>query len=296
MANQPICFFRCSWHDDRMARTAAHESASVSTLPFLGGVDLLRARFVTQRFSKHFHEGFAVGCIEDGAMRFRYLGETLVAPKGQVNLVVPGEAHDGHAAIETGWAYRMFYLRPEALMEAACALMVRPDLPNFRMGVINDPALAACVSRTHRLCESPDVSALEKETRLYWLLAHWISRHADQRGDLPSDGFEHRAVVRAREVINDRYGEDVSLTELGRLAGLSPFHLVRVFEKQLGITPHGYLTQTRVERAKIRLAGTERIADIAVECGFSDQAHLTRLFKRQLGITPGKYRNILQNK
>ena len=100
---------------------------------------------------------------------------------------------------------------------------------------------------------------------------------------------------RAREIIEGQYSEDISLTELGRLAGLSPFHLVRVFEKQMGVTPHGYLTQTRVERARQRLAGSDRMADIAHECGFSDQAHLTRLFKRQTGVTPGKYRKILQN-
>lgn len=256
---------------------------------------MLQARFVTHSFSRHTHDGFAVGCIEDGAMRFRYLGETVVAPKGQVNLVVPGEAHDGHGATEEGWAYRMFYMKPEALLEAARALMPKPSLPNFRTGVINDPQLADCVCRTHRLLESPDISALEKETRLHWLLTHWISRHADERGALREPGREHRAVCRARDILQAQYGEDISLTELGRMAGLSPFHLARVFEKQIGITPHAYLTQVRVERARELLAGPDRVADIAAECGLSDQAHLTRLFKRQTGITPGRYRKMLQN-
>lgn len=290
-----ICFFPYTWHDGFMAHATQKESASLSTLPFLGGVDMLRARFVTQSFSKHFHEGFAVGCIEHGAMRFRYLGETVVAPKGQINLVVPGEVHDGHSATDEGWAYRMFYLKPEAIMEAAKSLMVRPSLPNFRMGVIDDPALAQCISRTHRLLESPDTPAIEKETRLLWLLTNWISRHADERGSWPDTGSEHQAVTRARDIIQDRFDEDISLTELAQMAGLSPFHLVRVFEKQFGVSPHAYLTQTRVERARRSLIGTTRIADIAADCGFSDQAHLTRLFKKQLGVTPAKYRKIIQN-
>ncbi len=267
----------------------------MTTLPFLGGVDMLRARFVKHSFSRHFHDGFAVGCIEHGAMRFRYLGETMVAPKGQVNLVVPGEAHDGHGATDEGWAYRMFYLRPKALTEAARCLMARPNLPNFRAGVIDDPELARCISRTHRLLECPDTSSIEKETRLFWLLAHWISRHADERGTWGKVGKEHHAVSRARDIIQDQFSDDLSLTELAQMAGLSPFHLVRVFEKALGVTPHGYLTQVRVERAKAELGRNGRIADIAADCGFSDQAHLTRLFKRQYGITPGKYRKILQN-
>lgn len=278
-----------------MPNPAPEESACMTTLPFLGGVDLLRARFVTQRFSKHFHEGFAVGCIEDGAMRFRYKGENVTAPKGQVNLVVPGEPHDGHGAGEDGWAYRMFYLRPEALLSAAEHLMARPNLPNFKAGVLDDPALARCIGTTHRLLEREDVSSLEKETRLLWLLTNWISRHADERGAWPEAGREHRAVERAREIIRARFAEDISLGGLAREAGLSPFHLVRVFEKQLGVTPHGYLTQTRVERARDMLAGEDRLADIAAACGFADQAHLTRLFKRQTGVTPGKFRKFLQN-
>jgi AraC-like DNA-binding protein len=279
-----------------MARTTVKETASLSTLPFLGGVDMLRARFITQSFSRHFHEGFAIGCIEHGAMRFRYLGETLVAPKGQVNLVVPGEVHDGHGATDEGWAYRMFYLKPEALVEAATELMPSPNIPHFRMGVINNPALAECISRTHRLLESPTASAIAKETNLLWLLTSWIANYADERGSWPDTGNEHLAVTRARDTLQDRFSEDVSLTDLAHLTGLSPFHLVRVFKKHMGITPHAYLIQTRVERAKLHLNGARRIADIAADCGFSDQAHLTRSFKRQLGVTPGNYRKNIQNR
>ena len=118
---------------------------------------------------------------------------------------------------------------------------------------------------------------------------------SDERGSWFETGNEHQAATRARDIIQDRFSEDISLTDLAHMAGLSPFHLVRVFEKQFGVTPHAYLTQTRVKRARQSLSGAERIVDIAVNCGFSDQAHLTRLFKRQIGITPGKYRNIIQN-
>jgi AraC-like DNA-binding protein len=271
------------------------ETALVSALPLWGGVELLRARFTTQRFSRHFHEGFAVGRIGDGAMRFRYRGETVVAARGQVNLVVPGEPHDGHGAGEGGWAYRMFYLPPDALMAAARELSPRPAMPHFRAGVLDDPALAACITRTHLCLERPETPLMEKETRLLGLLTAWIRRHADDRRGGIRAGREHRAVGRARAVIEDRFAEDLPLSDLAREAGLSPFHLARVFEKQLGITPHAYLTQVRVERARCRLAGEGRVADIAMDCGFADQAHLTRLFKRQTGVTPARYRKMLQN-
>lgn len=271
------------------------ESASMSSLPFFGGVDLLEATFVTQNFSRHFHEGYAVGGITRGAMEFEYLGSKHVAPAGQVNLVVPGEAHDGHAAGDDGWSYAMFYLRPQALKEAAKAVGARGALPHFRMGVINDPALASCVLQTHRALHDEGTSSLEKETRLYWLLAHWITRHADNRGSLPPTGREHRAVRRVRDMIRDEFARDIRLDDIAALAGLSPFHLLRVFREHTGITPHALLTQTRIEQARKLLASRKRLADIAQECGFADQAHMTRQFKRQIGITPGRFRKIVQN-
>lgn len=271
------------------------ETVSTVRLPFMGGVDLMRAHYVTQHFSRHYHEGYAVGYIEQGAMRFRYLGESHVAPAGQINLVVPGEAHDGHAAVDNGWTYSMFYLPPEALREAAQAFAHKPELPHFRQGVINDPALARCIRITHRTLADETTPLLEKETRLHWLLAHWIDRHSHQSGSLRAPGKEHDAVIRARNYIRDCLGDDMSLDDVARAANLSPFHLVRVFEKNTGVTPHAYLIQERVRAARERLPLPARLADIAAELGFSDQAHLTRLFKRQYGVTPGAYRKMLQN-
>jgi AraC-like DNA-binding protein len=280
-------------HEVRESRQG-RESAAMTPLPQLAGVELLRARYVTQSFSRHFHDGYALGCIESGAMRFRYQGRSEVAARGQVNLVVPGEAHDGHRATPEGWTYRMFYLTPEVVAGAAQALSC-PGLPDFGMGVIDDAGLAARVRLTHRLLERPEVGLLEKATRLTGLLTEWIARWAEEGGRPRAPGREHRAVARARELMGEEYGADLSLTVLAREAGLSPWHLVRVFERETGVTPHAYLTQVRVERARQRLAGPDRIADIAAECGFADQAHLTRLFKRQTGMTPGNFRKNLQN-
>lgn len=139
---------------------------------------------------------------------------------------------------------------PEAVLEAVRAINPKTALPHFRMGVIEDPQLADCISRTHQLLERNDISAIEKETRLLWLLSHWISRHADQQTDWPRHGREHAAVHRAQDFIQAGYADGVSLTELARHAGLSPFHLVRVFRKQIGVTPHDYLTQVRAEKVR----------------------------------------------
>ncbi|WP_432738674.1 helix-turn-helix domain-containing protein [Maridesulfovibrio sp. FT414] len=259
-------------------------------------IQVLRASYVSQNFSRHMHEDYAVGVIERGAMAFRYRGCDLVASSGQVNLVVPGEVHDGHAAEDEGWTYSMFYLPPEVLLGAAAELSKRPEQPHFRQGILDDRWLSARLLEVHRAVSCPSTSSLEKETLLLGLLTGWITRHADAGGGLTDPGHEHRAVNLAREFIEDCYERDLSLEQLASLGGLSHYHFVRVFEKETGITPHAYLMQTRVNRARGMLDSSMRLADIAAACGFFDQSHFTRHFSRQFGLTPGRYRNFIQNR
>jgi AraC family transcriptional regulator len=84
---------------------------------------------------------------------------------------------------------------------------------------------------------------------------------------------------------------DLTLVELSAIVQLSPYHFSRLFKKSLGMTPHQYIVQQRIDRAKYLLQFNDaRISEIAVQVGFCDQSHLTRGFKQILGITPKQFR------
>ncbi|MCL6638119.1 MAG: AraC family transcriptional regulator [Firmicutes bacterium] len=275
----------------------AREQVKMWRLPHLGDLELLHATYLNQSFSRHAHEGYAVGVIERGALQFFYRGANLVAPSGCVNLAVPGEAHTGHAASGAGWTYRMFYPGAGLLQQAASEIAGRPaGLPFFQAGVIHDDYLAGLIRRLHCALEKPATPVLEQESRLLWILAQWVMRHADDRPLLRKAGKEHRAVKLTREYIEAHYAEDVSLKQLARVANLSPFHLIRVFAGEVGIPPHAYLTQVRVGRARALLGRGLPIAQVALETGFADQSHLHRHFKRIVGVTPGQYSNFVQDR
>ena len=273
------------------------ETATLNRLHVLGyPVELLGATFLRHSFSRHAHEGYAVGIIERGELGFRYRGAEHVAPAGHVNLVIPGEAHNGYGAAGRGWSYRMFYLPPELMaLVNAQVRFAGAGWPHFRTGVLADHDLARRVAATHRALSDPATGALERETRLLALLRVWIGRHAEDRPGWPRHAPEHAAVRRVAALLRERSGDDLSLSELAAHARLSPFHLARVFERETGLPPHAYLLQVRLGRATELLAGSGRLADIAADCGFADQSHLTREFKRAKGVTPGRYRKILQN-
>ncbi len=274
----------------------SQDKAVIRRLPQLGDLELLRAHYRRHTFGRHFHDGYAIGVVEGGALGFSYLGKNHVAAPGDVNLAVPGECHNGFAASEDGWRYRMFYLPPDLLEQAASEISdrsVRP--PFFRQGVIHDPSLASRIQSTHMALDSPETSLLEAESRLLDVLTMMILRHAENRLTLGFRSCSHRAVARAVDYLQAHYDENPSLERLSEIAGLSRFHFLRVFSRRMGLPPHAYLTQLRVGRAKDLIGRGNAIADVALETGFSDQSHLNRHFKRIVGVTPGTYSNSVQD-
>lgn len=255
----------------------------------LGGLELLKATYITHSFAPHTHDGFAIGVIERGTEGFRYRGGMQYAPAGSVVLVNPGEVHTGHSAHEGGWTYRMLYPEPRMLEDVASQLTGRPrGIPFFRAAVVDDPDAAALIRALHAAVEQP-ASALERQSRLFAALVSLVVRHTAPAPDARPSGSEHEAVRRARDYLEAHPGEDVTLEQLAGLAGLSVFHFVRVFRREVGLPPHAYQIELRVRRARELLRQGLPPGQVAAALGFSDQSHLTREFKRRIGLTPGRY-------
>ena len=98
---------------------------------------------------------------------------------------------------------------------------------------------------------------------------------------------------RVRAYLDAHAAEDISLADLGTLAGLSPLYLARSFRKAVGVPPHAYQILRRVEAATALLRQGNAPAVVAQACGFADQSHMTRQFRRAHGVTPGAFRRAL---
>lgn len=105
------------------------------------------------------------------------------------------------------------------------------------------------------------------------------------RGGLPDLKLQQ-----VKEYINEHLHQDLKLIELAALVQVSPYHFLRLFKQSTGLTPHQYILQRRIEKAKFLLQYSELgIAEIALGVGFCDQSHLTQYFKRIVGITPKQF-------
>jgi AraC-like DNA-binding protein len=98
---------------------------------------------------------------------------------------------------------------------------------------------------------------------------------------------------RAMEFIRANLKGDIRLEDIAQSCGISISHFTRAFRQSVGMPPHQWLLQQRIEQAKARIKNAdESLSEIALACGFADQSHLSRVFSRFTGATPAAWRRL----
>lgn len=249
------------------------------------GVEAVQADTM-HSFARHTHDQFGIGIILRGAQT-SFSGRGIVeAQAGDVITVNPGEVHDGSPLGVQGRTWRMLYFDPDALRGALGAVTEgRADGIELAHPALRDTASAACFLSLFRAMTAPGggESEIEGCETLLILLARLVNRPSRDKPQMP------KAITQARARIDDDPAAPLSLAELAAIGGISQFRLVRGFAKLTGFTPHAYLVQRRLLRARTLIRSGAPLAEVANAAGFADQSHMTRLFVRSYGMTPGLY-------
>ncbi|HWR31110.1 MAG TPA: AraC family transcriptional regulator [Negativicutes bacterium] len=265
------------------------KSVRFSRIADLPHLELYRTTNVSACVPRHIHWVFSLSVIEAGVRIHGTKQEKYYVTPGSIAVVNLGEAH--FSSTPDGCTASSNSLRVDAKMLNTLVRQVSGRdhaTVHFRQPVIDDPDLfRQILNLCAVLGDCP--SKLEMECLILAAFAKLCERHSREGLAPVVPGNEHTLVTRTCEFLQDCYNENVSLHRLGTIAGLSPFHLSRVFTKQIGVPPHTYQLQIRLKKATDLLASGRSIAEVAVETGFCDQSHFQRAFKRKFGITPGQY-------
>ena len=250
--------------------------------PPAAGLQRLTARFGGHAYDLHRHETYAVGLTMWGAQSFHYRGSLRTSRAGQVMIIHPDEAHDGHAGVDQGFAYRMLYVDPAAV-GAALGGASPPFVPEV---VADDPELTALLHSAFD--EFPRALEPIEQDAIVGRTAELLAARSD--GKRPRRGRADRnGVALARDFLSAEATRTVASEELERVSGLDRFTLAREFRALYGTSPHRFQLGQRLQRARAMIARGTPLSETAAATGFADQSHLTRHFAARFGLTPGRW-------
>lgn len=251
------------------------------------GVELLQAWFAGHGYDRHRHDTYAVGLTDVGVQAFAYRGAARTSTPGQVVVLHPDETHDGHAGTPDGFGYRIVYVAPARIAEAArairgcaCALPFAPE------PVMVSAALAHAITSAFHLAPEP----LAADSLVLVLAEALLDADPSCVGRGTVGRVDTCGIDRARQFLDAETTRVVQSSELETITGLTRYDLARQFRAAVGTSPYRYSLMRRLDRARGELHHNPSLADVALAAGFADQAHLSRMFKRAYGVSPARYR------
>lgn len=231
---------------------------------------------------QHSRPGIAV--VRSGFFTYHRDGRAHALGPGFVLLGNTGDDFTCSHDISSGDECLSFGYDEAVLEEVARAVAPRASRRVFE-GVFAppDPRIAALV----QCLDAGEVSADEVALSV----AALVLRGAARRAAAPSTRARREVVAAACRFMDEHAAEAIDLDAIAAAVGLSPFHFLRVFRAEVGMTPHQYLIGARLERAVALLRETESpVTQVAFDAGFGDVSNFINTFRRRLGSSPGAFR------
>lgn len=253
--------------------------------PLLSFIEIKQGGMGGHAVRDHAHEELSIGFVKQGSSRISCkvldvqleTGQAILFPPRTVHLCAPRRADQFNFEviyIEPGWFYAVFGFDTAAVSPRVVDL--KPfhhsvkDLFFDQIQGFDDPLIAE--EKTIEFISTLvfDIFGIQPPAR---------SPHKDPA-----------PVADLTAYLDDHFAEPILLDDLAGIYGKSKYVTLRAFKRFVGITPHAYLTNIRINRSKELISQGESVAQTAVACGFFDQSHFIKTFRQYTGLNPAKYK------
>jgi AraC family transcriptional regulator len=246
-------------------------------------------------FGPHAHTAYTVASVLAGTLAGAIGGQAVALTAGDSALIDPGEVHEGQAVACELVSVAIDPILVDELL-AELGWYQAGAHPVFRANTAADPALQRLTeSLAAELAGGLPGQQLMLDALVRQLGVHLLRSHLRVRRvptlELSRAGPVDRRLRRAIELMHARCGEELSLKELAASVFLSEYYFARLFKEVTGLTPHAYLANLRIERARALLLQTELpVTRIAADVGYRSPSHFAHAFRSSTGVSPRAFR------
>jgi AraC-like DNA-binding protein len=242
---------------------------------------------------KHYHNMLCILALKDGSAKIIIEDKEITLEKNKLVIINPNEVHFS-VLDEYSRNYYVIYID-------------RTWYRTLQELVFNTDDVIALSNEIFDLKISEDFfelfeylyldnESMEKELKLLEFLNKIFNKYVDENIVLKIDNGT-KIAKEFKIYIENNISSKLTLTQISKALGFSPYHIIRVCNQDFGLSANAYIVNKRVHRAKKMISQGMDISQVAIEVGFYDQSHLTNIFKKVFAITPKAYQNsILKEK
>lgn len=245
---------------------------------------------IVQKFPNHFHDFYVIGFIEGGKRHLWCKGKEYDLCANDLVLFNPRDNHYCSPVRGELLDYRAVNISSDVMLRAAKEIMGKNCTPHFTQNVVYQSEIAMAVGDVYHaiLTEAP---RLQKEEAFFYLLEQVLQEYASSFENIENTEPDEQIKMLCF-YMEQHFAENITLEDLLSMTSFGKSYLLRLFTKQLGVSPYRYLQTIRIDKAKKLLEQGMEPIEVADRTGFSDQSHFTNFFKSFIGLTPKQYQRI----
>lgn len=230
-------------------------------------------------------ESILILFIEEGELEVAFGSQLFVARANDIVIIDCRKEHSYHAW--DGLKFRYFHFTGTGSLEYIDRLYRLNNGAIIHNG--ESPVLKSLFNSLLRLAQAQ--ASMQNEHRISVYLHMILCELVETCSGIPP--ITNESIDRAIRYMEEHITQNISLDELAHNINLSKFYFNRYFKKHMGMTPHQYFVNMRIQFAKRLLATThDSVESIAEQCGFENVSNFIRIFKQRAGMTPTGFRKI----
>ncbi|HHB1522102.1 TPA: AraC family transcriptional regulator [Acinetobacter baumannii] len=254
-------------------------------------VETRRSFFGRTCYKSHSHPTFSIGAIDEGNSVFQSSFGTAQKISAGTLVIVPAHVeHSCNPMPNQAWSYQMLHLDLAWLNQLYSEFQEQGldlHIPQHKPLIIKDESLYEAFTEMNETLFDAQKLIFEKEQSLLHCLIHLLLPHFILE-EIQKPQYLYKDFLKLIDVISSSEGF-ISLEELAQRVGLSRYAIIRLFKANVGLTPHAFQINLKINQAREQLKQGVPLAELAVNLGFSDQSHFHKAFKAHTGVTPRQF-------